>query len=255
MLLAGIEITPDFPDEGTKTYFESMQVRTYIFMNDWQSLKEYLELVAVGVRSKLPQSLDVPQLRYRVWWYNLEGLCALRLGEWDEACHYLKEVFRIAQHRPQDTTGVAFSALRLMMILYNSCPQEHVFQPNTFTELDSFWKIIVPACLLGYQADQKINACNGVLLVILLQATGRENAGHQASLSEGVANTILYLAASRKSLGMREKFIQSVSSTLRCPDTSVSSRFLHTLRSVLASTTTQSEQAKRAMEEAENHLF
>lgn len=91
LLLKKVDIvTPANLPKGTRVYFETTQVKSYIMMNDYQSLEEYLDLVAVEVRNKPLESLRVSQLRHKIWWYNLKGLCAIRLQDWEDANHCRK---------------------------------------------------------------------------------------------------------------------------------------------------------------------
>ncbi|KAH9210260.1 hypothetical protein DL95DRAFT_465937 [Leptodontidium sp. 2 PMI_412] len=165
-------------------------------MNDYQSLKEYLDLVAVEARNKPLGSLDASQLWHRIWWYNLKGIYAIRLQDWQDANHHLQEAVRLAQHRPGDTTQILFSSLRLIMVLCNSCSDRAIFEKNESYAANNYWKVVLTTLILGYQQDQKIYACNGVLLTLLIQAASKERTNTPNVVPQDILHAIISAAPS-----------------------------------------------------------
>lgn len=247
------------PDDMSRVYFEVTQVKCCILMNDYQSLKEYLDLVAVEIRNKPLGSLDASQLRHRIWWYNVKGLCAIKLQDWQDANHHLQEAVRLAPHRPGDTTHILtqilFSSLRLIIVLYNSCSDRAIFEKNESFAASTYWKVVFTALILGYQPDQKIYACNGVLLTLLIQAASKEMSNTPDSVPQDILHAIISATAVRqKPLEQWVDLFQSVLS-LRRRCTNISLEFFHTLKQLLETATSDAEASRQVMKEAELHVF
>ncbi|KAG9228625.1 CHAT domain-containing protein [Amylocarpus encephaloides] len=200
VILKTLEI--DLLTEGYRIQIESAQVKIYVMVNDWRSLKEYLDIIAINERTNAPETLDTLRLKHRIWWHNVSATCALKLQDWREAYGYLQEAFRLSQYRPDDTERLCFSTLRCAFLLYNISPAGFDFQAEEVCpEIDSYWKIILYAMLLGYRSDQNIYACNGILLTLLLRASVEERPSHPTSISADTIHAIIITALGKQPMG------------------------------------------------------
>ncbi|KAH7024383.1 CHAT domain-containing protein [Microdochium trichocladiopsis] len=231
------------PDDTTRDFLELSQFRAFTAAGDYESMREYLNLVADGARfATSGGSIDAAQAVRKTRLHNCKAVCGLMLHDYDLAREQLEAAYMTAEDHLPETKRVFFTTLRLYMVLYQRLGADAGASGAipSIQRIRPYWKILAKAFEMGYEPGDKLYARNGALLAILLQSSTPTptSSGGGPLVTPGELSTML------------SYILPTDHSPIR-----FLSRLEFLLRRVVESSAADAQQARQVMQEAEVHLL